>query len=35
MMVAVGMDHSGNILSVDAMTGGWAIEWPMFYLLDT
>ncbi|MDD6553654.1 MAG: DoxX family protein [Prevotellaceae bacterium] len=33
MAVAILMAHSSMIFSVDAMTGGWAIELPMLYLL--
>lgn len=33
MAVAILMAHSGQIFSVDPMTGGWAIELPMLYLL--
>lgn len=33
MAVAILMAHLGQIFSVDPMTGGWAIELPMLYLL--
>ena len=33
MAVAILMAHLGDIFSVDPMTGGWAIELPMLYLL--
>ncbi len=33
MAVAILMAHSSMIFSVDPMTGGWAIELPMLYLL--
>lgn len=33
MVVAILMAHIGQIFSVDPMTGGWAIELPMLYLL--
>ena len=33
MVVAILMAHSGDIFSVNAATGGWAIELPVFYLL--
>src|SRR3712207_772911 len=33
MVVAILMVHAGQIFSVDPMTGGWAIELPMLYLL--
>ncbi|WP_238318958.1 DoxX family protein [Segatella baroniae] len=33
MVVAILMAHLGQIFSVDPMTGGWAIELPMLYLL--
>ena len=33
MVVAILMAHWGHIFSVDAATGGWAIELPMLYLL--
>ncbi len=33
MIVAILMAHSGHIFSLDPMTGGWAIELPMLYLL--
>lgn len=33
MVVAILMAHATQIFSVDPMTGGWAIELPMLYLL--
>lgn len=33
MVVAILMAHATHIFSIDATTGGWAIELPMFYLL--
>lgn len=33
MAVAILMAHSSEILTVNPMTGGWAIELPMLYLL--
>lgn len=33
MVVAILMAHSSQIFSIDPMTGGWAIELPMLYLL--
>src|SRR5574344_2386786 len=33
MAVAIFMAHSSMIFSIDPMTGGWAIELPMLYLL--
>lgn len=33
MVVAILMAHLGQLLSIDPMTGGWAIELPMLYLL--
>lgn len=33
MLVAILMAHSNTLFSVDPMTGGWAIELPLFYLL--
>lgn len=33
MVVAILMAHLGQLFSVDPMTGGWAIELPMLYLL--
>ncbi len=33
MVVAVFMAHVAQIFSVDTITGGWAIELPMHYLL--
>ena len=33
MIVAILMAHLGHIFSLDPMTGGWAIELPMLYLL--
>lgn len=33
MIVAILMAHTGDIFSVNATTGGWAIELPMLYLL--
>lgn len=33
MVVAILMVHSGEIFSINATTGGWAIELPMLYLL--
>jgi putative oxidoreductase len=33
MIVAILMAHSADIFSINAMTGGWAIELPAFYLL--
>lgn len=33
MVVAILMAHASQIFSVDPMTGGWAIELPMLYLL--
>ena len=33
MAVAILMAHLSVIFSVDPMTGGWAIELPMLYLL--
>lgn len=33
MVVAILMAHATHIFSIDATTGGWAIELPMLYLL--
>ena len=33
MAVAILMAHAAQIFSLDPMTGGWAIELPMLYLL--
>ncbi len=33
MVVAILMTHATHIFSIDATTGGWAIELPMLYLL--
>ena len=33
MIVAILMAHSADRFSINAMTGGWAIELPAFYLL--
>lgn len=33
MAVAILMAHAAQIFSVDPMTGGWAIELPMLYLM--
>ena len=32
MVVAILMTHATHIFSIDATTGGWAIELPMLYL---
>lgn len=33
MVVAILMAHLGTLFTVDPMTGGWAVELPMLYLL--